>query len=198
MRHSAPACTARERASHRGLRHLASHMIPRSPRLEARRVPPRARLSPERASLRGSPGNREWEPRSQSPLVRLGKPTIEPFDWAARFETSARALMMTREGHPSLIDCKSIIGDDAAFSVPTLEHYLPLLYVLGTQLPVETVTFPVEGSTAVPFRCSACSSVDEIRDRWGSGRRAIRASAVTDGVCEPSRLPAEAQSERRK
>jgi 4,5-DOPA dioxygenase extradiol len=35
--------------------------------------------------------------------------------------------------------------DLARWSVPTPEHYLPLLYVLGTQQDGETVSFPVEG-----------------------------------------------------
>jgi 4,5-DOPA dioxygenase extradiol len=29
--------------------------------------------------------------------------------------------------------------------VPTPEHYLPLLYVLGVSVPGEPVTFPVQG-----------------------------------------------------
>ncbi len=29
--------------------------------------------------------------------------------------------------------------------VPTPDHYLPLLYVIGTRTPSEPVTFPVEG-----------------------------------------------------
>jgi len=36
-------------------------------------------------------------------------------------------------------------GDPARLSVPTPEHYLPLLYVLGTQQPGETVSVPVAG-----------------------------------------------------
>jgi 4,5-DOPA dioxygenase extradiol len=30
-------------------------------------------------------------------------------------------------------------------AVPTPDHYLPLLYVLGTAIPGERVSFPVEG-----------------------------------------------------
>ena len=30
-------------------------------------------------------------------------------------------------------------------TVPTPDHYLPLLYVLGTQQPGDVVTFPVQG-----------------------------------------------------
>ena len=37
------------------------------------------------------------------------------------------------------------LGRDAMLSVPTPEHYLPLLYVLGASFPGEPVTFPVEG-----------------------------------------------------
>ena len=34
---------------------------------------------------------------------------------------------------------------DAALAVPTPEHYLPLLYVLGTQQPGDPVAVPVTG-----------------------------------------------------
>ena len=37
------------------------------------------------------------------------------------------------------------LGPDARLSVPTPEHYLPLLYVLGTRQEGESTTFPIEG-----------------------------------------------------
>jgi 4,5-DOPA dioxygenase extradiol len=37
------------------------------------------------------------------------------------------------------------MGKDALLSVPTPDHYLPLLYVLGAGEPGERVTFPVDG-----------------------------------------------------
>ena len=37
------------------------------------------------------------------------------------------------------------LGPEAALSIPTPEHYLPLLYVMATRQDGETVTFPVEG-----------------------------------------------------
>jgi 4,5-DOPA dioxygenase extradiol len=37
------------------------------------------------------------------------------------------------------------MGPDAQLSIPTPEHYLPLLYVLGASEPGDRVTFPVEG-----------------------------------------------------
>ena len=37
------------------------------------------------------------------------------------------------------------LGPDARLSVPTPEHYLPLLYVLGTRQVGDGTTFPIEG-----------------------------------------------------
>ncbi len=72
-----------------------------------------------------------------------GKHEVEPFDWAVRFENKARELMHARE-HAPLINFESL-GKDALLSVPTPDHYLPLLYILALQRDGEEVTFPVEG-----------------------------------------------------
>lgn len=68
---------------------------------------------------------------------------VEPFDWAVRFETVARKLMM--DGNHGPLVAYETLGRDALLSVPTPDHYLPLLYVLGTQREDDRVTFPVEG-----------------------------------------------------
>ncbi|TLY90643.1 MAG: dioxygenase [Gammaproteobacteria bacterium] len=67
----------------------------------------------------------------------------EPYDWATRFEARVRERLEAGE-HAPLIDYGSL-GKDALLSVPTPEHYLPLLYVLGASFPGEPVTFPVDG-----------------------------------------------------
>ena len=72
-----------------------------------------------------------------------GRQGVEPFDWAERFETEARRLLVTHE-HQPLIDYDSL-GTDAKLSIPTPEHYLPLLYVAAGCQGDEQVTFPVEG-----------------------------------------------------
>jgi 4,5-DOPA dioxygenase extradiol len=72
-----------------------------------------------------------------------GRTDVEPFDWAVRFESRARELIMSGD-FPPLVDYESL-GHDALLSVPTLDHYLPLLYVLGAAQPGDSVTFPVEG-----------------------------------------------------
>jgi 4,5-DOPA dioxygenase extradiol len=72
-----------------------------------------------------------------------GREPVEAFDWATRFETAARDLMSNGE-HGPLIHYESM-GKDALLSIPTPEHYLPLLYVLAQQQDGDGVTFPVEG-----------------------------------------------------
>jgi 4,5-DOPA dioxygenase extradiol len=72
-----------------------------------------------------------------------GRHTQQPYEWALRFEAEVRARLVVGD-HAPLIDYGSL-GSDALLSVPTPEHYLPLLYVLGASSPGEPVTFPVEG-----------------------------------------------------
>jgi 4,5-DOPA dioxygenase extradiol len=72
-----------------------------------------------------------------------GRHPVAPFDWAVRFERAARALLLARD-HEPLIEYESL-GRDAALSIPTPEHYLPLLYVAALQRDGDPVGFPIEG-----------------------------------------------------
>lgn len=67
----------------------------------------------------------------------------DPYDWAVRFETTAREMMLAGDFKP-LVNYE-ILGKDAALSIPTPEHYLPLLYVLGAGQQRDLIRFPVEG-----------------------------------------------------
>jgi 4,5-DOPA dioxygenase extradiol len=72
-----------------------------------------------------------------------GKHDPEPFDWAVRFEKSAREWMSAGNDEP-LVGYEAL-GRDAQLSAPTPDHYLPLLYVLGARQEGDRVTYPVEG-----------------------------------------------------
>jgi 4,5-DOPA dioxygenase extradiol len=72
-----------------------------------------------------------------------GKHDVQPFDWALRFEDTARRLMLDGD-HKPLVNYESL-GKDALLSAPTPDHYLPLLYVLALQRDGDSVRFPVEG-----------------------------------------------------
>lgn len=70
-------------------------------------------------------------------------PRVGAFDWGARFEEQAREFMQT--GQDRLLIDYPALGSDAMQSIPTPDHYLPLLYVLGARRPEDAVHFPVEG-----------------------------------------------------
>ena len=72
-----------------------------------------------------------------------GNETREPFDWALRFEATAREKMLAGD-HAPLVGYEEL-GRDAMLSAPTPDHYLPLLYVLALQREGDDVRFPVEG-----------------------------------------------------
>ena len=72
-----------------------------------------------------------------------GRHEVKPFDWAVRFETLARELLLKGDDAP-LVSYESL-GRDALLAAPTPDHYLPLLYVLGLRRPGDEITFPVEG-----------------------------------------------------
>jgi len=65
------------------------------------------------------------------------------FDWAIRFNEKIREALASRD-HRTLVDFERL-GGDARLSVPTPEHYLPLLYVAALQGADESMTFPADG-----------------------------------------------------
>lgn len=72
-----------------------------------------------------------------------GKSGAQAYDWATRFNDRVRELLVAGE-HAPLTDYAAM-GNDARMSIPTPEHYLPLLYVLGTQHEDEQVSFATDG-----------------------------------------------------
>jgi 4,5-DOPA dioxygenase extradiol len=72
-----------------------------------------------------------------------GRHVPEPYEWASRFEGRVRALLAAHD-HEPLIEYENL-GRDAAMSIPTPEHYLPLLYVIAQRRDGDEIAFPVEG-----------------------------------------------------
>jgi 4,5-DOPA dioxygenase extradiol len=73
-----------------------------------------------------------------------GQHTVEPYEWTIEFEKRARELLLSGEDGP-LVNYESKLGREAVLAVPTPDHYLPLLYVIGARQSREAVSFPVEG-----------------------------------------------------
>jgi len=77
------------------------------------------------------------------PAYAWGQRFEEPFDWAVRFEQTAREMIVAGEYKP-LVRYESL-GPDAHLAIPTPDHYLPLLYVIASRQQGSPVSFPVEG-----------------------------------------------------
>ncbi|MFZ1130650.1 MAG: 4,5-DOPA dioxygenase extradiol [Terriglobales bacterium] len=72
-----------------------------------------------------------------------GRLMPDPYDWAILFEQQAKEIMRAGE-YKLLIDYESL-GPEAMLSVPTPDHYLPMLYVVATTQAAEAISFPIEG-----------------------------------------------------
>jgi 4,5-DOPA dioxygenase extradiol len=66
-----------------------------------------------------------------------------PYAWAIRFNDQVREHLHSRN-HAPLINYESF-GEAARLSIPTPEHYLPLLYILGLQRTDEALTILTDG-----------------------------------------------------
>ncbi len=72
-----------------------------------------------------------------------GGHAVEPYDWAVRFEKKVRKLLLSSDDNPLI--AYETLGPDAMLSVPTPDHYLPLLYIIALRKEGEQICFPVEG-----------------------------------------------------
>jgi 4,5-DOPA dioxygenase extradiol len=76
-------------------------------------------------------------------LRAMRAPDAEPYPWATRFNASVRSRLIAHE-HAAL-SSMAALGEDAALSIPTPEHYLPLLYVIALQRADDSLQFLVDG-----------------------------------------------------
>jgi 4,5-DOPA dioxygenase extradiol len=72
-----------------------------------------------------------------------GQHTVEPYGWAVQFERKVREHLL--EGDPVPLIGYEAMGREAELSIPTPDHYLPLLYVIALRRDGDPVGFPVEG-----------------------------------------------------
>lgn len=65
------------------------------------------------------------------------------YDWATRFNDRVRECLL--HGDVAQLADFAQWGDDAKMSVPTDEHFLPLLYIAGARQDSEPIAIPVDG-----------------------------------------------------
>lgn len=73
------------------------------------------------------------------PAMNWGARDCAPFDWAERFNDHIRQAIV--DDVPQRVIDYEDQGQDAALSVPSPDHYWPLLYVLGARLPGDRPVF---------------------------------------------------------
>lgn len=76
-----------------------------------------------------------------------------PYPWAVEFDERVKECLLSGS-HGDLLDLRTL-GPSASLAVPTLDHYLPLVYVLALQERGEPVTFTHEGfqNASISMRC---------------------------------------------
>jgi 4,5-DOPA dioxygenase extradiol len=94
------------------------------------------------------------------------------YDWSKRFNERVRAALISGE-HQVLIDFEHL-GEDARLSVPTPEHYLPLLYIAALQAADESIDFAVDG-----YEAGSLGMLSAAAGMPGSWRGATDAGAGT-------------------
>ncbi len=77
--------------------------------------------------------------------LRLVSWEDEAYDWAREFDAKVKALVLS-DDHDALVHYESL-GDAASLSIPTNEHYLPLLYSLAAKKAGESLFFFTEKVT---------------------------------------------------
>ena len=66
------------------------------------------------------------------------------FDWAKQFDLQIKNALHDRD-ETSLTQYEQKFGEPAQLSVPSPEHYLPLLYCFGASTQDDQLSFPFEG-----------------------------------------------------
>ena len=110
-----------------------------------------------------------------------GRHMRDPYDWALRFERAAKDMMLAGD-HKPLINYETL-GPDAALSIPTPDHYLPLLYVAPSKRAMVSA-FQLWASMGDRFQCWQYG-LDRFQRLGGGivGQEAVMAEVF--GTCSP-------------
>ena len=86
-------------------------------------------------------------------LINFDEVDAEPYDWAVEFDSKVKTNIIDGN-HRDLINCESL-GTATSYAVPTLDHYLPMIYAIALRGKDEPITFFHEGfqNASISMRC---------------------------------------------
>jgi 4,5-DOPA dioxygenase extradiol len=86
-------------------------------------------------------------------LLDSGDIDAKPFNWSVEFDEQVKANLLGRN-HRDLVHYPNM-GRTSSLAVPTLDHYLPMIYVIALREKNEPLTFIHEGFQygSISMRC---------------------------------------------
>jgi len=86
-------------------------------------------------------------------LIDFRNIDAHPFEWAVEFDKIVKYNLINKN-HQELVNFREM-GNYASLAVPTLDHYLPMIYAIAMQGQDETLKFTYEGfqNGSISMRC---------------------------------------------
>ena len=86
-------------------------------------------------------------------VVDMMNMDAKPYDWAVEFDGRVKRDLLDRN-HTALLDCQNM-SRATSLAVPTLDHYLPMIFAIGLQEKGDALEFLHEGfpNSSVSMRC---------------------------------------------
>jgi len=86
-------------------------------------------------------------------VVDMNHMAAKPYEWAVEFDEKVKRDLLDRN-HKDLLDCQNM-SRATSLSIPTLDHYLPMIFAIGLQEKDDELEFIHEGfqNRSVSMRC---------------------------------------------
>jgi len=86
-------------------------------------------------------------------VVDMHNMEAKPYEWAVEFDEKVKRDLLDRN-HKDLLDCQNM-SRATSLSIPTLDHYLPMILAIGLQGENDDLEFVYEGfqNRSISMRC---------------------------------------------
>jgi 4,5-DOPA dioxygenase extradiol len=86
-------------------------------------------------------------------VVDMDHMNAAPYEWAVEFDENVKQALLERN-HQELLDCQNM-SRVTSLSIPTLDHYIPMIFTIGMQDEDDKLKFLYKGfqNRSVSMRC---------------------------------------------